>query len=144
MSEKFWLHTKLEDMNLMQWESLCDFCGKCCLEKLIDEDTEQIHFTNVACRLLDTETAQCSNYPQRQHYTGNCVKLTPKKVSNIKWLPSTCAYRLVFEGKDLPDWHPLITKDKNSTRSSGNSVAGRVISESAVDNLINHICDDFA
>lgn len=118
---KFWLNKTLEELSPKEWESLCDGCGKCCLEKLEDEDTGTIYTTAISCRLLDCTTCKCTNYAQRFKYMDDCIKLTPKKVREIKWLPQSCAYRLVKEGKDLPSWHPLITKDINSTISSGNS-----------------------
>lgn len=119
--DAFWLNTPLGEMSQSQWESLCDGCGKCCLEKLEDEDSGKIYTTAVSCRLLDCETCKCSNYNERFKYMDDCIKLTPKKVKEIKWLPKTCAYRLVNEKKDLPNWHPLKTNNKNSTITSGNS-----------------------
>ena len=90
-----------------EWESLCDRCGRCCLVKLEDEDTGEIHRTDIACRLFDAGSCSCSAYLKRQARVSDCVKLTPESVRAIKWLPSTCAYRLVRDGQDLPDWHPL-------------------------------------
>ena len=108
-------------MDTQEWESLCDGCGKCCLEKVQDADTEIVYTTAITCRLLDPETCRCSNYAERFRYMDDCIKLTPKKVYQITWLPKTCAYRLVKDGKDLPDWHPLITGNPYSTMGSGNS-----------------------
>ncbi|MFL1780637.1 YcgN family cysteine cluster protein [Candidatus Hepatincolaceae symbiont of Richtersius coronifer] len=125
--ENFWLNANLYELNNDQWESLCDGCGKCCLEKLEDEDTGIIYTTKVSCRLLNIENCRCNNYKERFRYVDDCIKLTPKKVHQITWLPKTCAYRLVKEGKDLPLWHPLITGDKNSTAASGNSAKEFVI-----------------
>ncbi len=141
MSMAFWKEKKLEDMSQKEWESLCDRCAKCCLEKLEDEDTGEILYTNVACRLLDIDTCNCSNYKQRQRFVYSCINLTPKKIGTLPWLPSTCAYRLIFEGKDLPSWHPLITGDVNSTRKAGMSCHGRIISERIARDLEDHICD---
>ncbi len=141
MKNLFWKEKTLEQMNSQEWENLCDRCAKCCLEKLEDEDTGEILYTNVACRLLDIETCNCSNYLQRQRFVYSCINLTPKKIATLPWLPSTCAYRLIFEGKDLPNWHPLITGDIHSTRKAGISCHGRIISERIVKDLEAHICD---
>lgn len=127
MHKPFWEVKKLTEMSTNEWESLCDGCGKCCLEKTIDSATKKVKTHNVACRLLDLETAKCSNYCNRFKFVDDCLKLTPKLVPRLKWLPKTCAYRLVHEGKKLPSWHPLITKDKNSTVTSGNSIKGKAI-----------------
>ncbi len=119
--DKFWLYIPLKEMSRGQWESLCDGCAKCCLEKLEDWDTKEVFTTKVSCRLLDLKDCKCSKYNERFKYMDDCIKLTPKNVYEIKWLPKTCAYRLVKEKKDLPPWHPLITKDPMSTVKSGNS-----------------------
>ena len=105
--QPFWKTKKMSQMTQAEWESLCDGCGKCCLNKIIDTDTNELHFTNVACKLLDTESCQCTHYKTRHKYVKDCVRLTPRNVKQIRWLPSTCAYRLVAEGKDLYDWHYL-------------------------------------
>ena len=137
----FWLWKPLDEMSTGEWESLCDGCAKCCLEKLEDVDTGVIDHTNVACRLLDLGTCQCKDYNQRQRFVFDCVKLTPDNIEEIHWMPSTCAYRLLAEGKGLPDWHPLVTGDPNSTYTSGNSSKGRIVSERAPGTLEDHICD---
>ncbi len=141
MSQVFWKEKTLEQMSQQEWESLCDRCAKCCLEKLEDEDTGEILYTNVACRLLDIDTCNCSNYKERQRFVYSCINLTPNRVATLAWLPSTCAYRLIHEGKDLPAWHPLVTGDANSTRKAGQSCHGRIISERIVKDLEDHICD---
>ncbi len=141
MKTNFWKEKTLEEMSQQEWESLCDRCARCCLEKLEDEDTGEILYTNVACRLLDIETCNCSNYPQRQRFVYSCINLTPKKIAQLPWLPPTCAYRLISEGKDLPFWHPLMTGDKNSTQKYGISCHGRIISERIVKDLEDHICN---
>ena len=122
----FWKRKSLEAMTLAEWESLCDGCGKCCLAKLEDEDSGEIYWTSVACRLFDAGTCQCSDYLQRKRKVPDCVKLTPKKVREIDWLPRTCGYRLVAEGKDLFDWHPLISGSRDTVHTSGVSMLGRV------------------
>lgn len=137
----FWKRKRLEEMTPQEWESLCDGCAKCCLHKLEDEDTGEIAYTNVACRLLDLGTSRCSNYKQRKRLVPDCLKLAAKDISRFQWLPPTCAYRLVAEGKDLPSWHPLITGDPLSTVKSGASVCGWAVSERNAGPLENHILD---
>lgn len=126
MTPPFWKQKTLEAMSLQEWESLCDGCGKCCLAKMEDEDTGEIYWTSVACRLFDAGTCQCSNYPQRKKYVPDCVQLTPKKVREIRWLPSTCAYKLVADGEDLPDWHHLVSGSRETVHEAGVSMKGRV------------------
>ena len=138
----FWKRKRLEDMTTEEWESLCDSCAKCCLHKLEYEDTGEIAHTNVACRLLDLNTARCSNYAQRKRLVPDCLKLTAKDVKRLAWLPNTCAYRLVARGEDLPEWHPLITGDPESTVKSGASVRGWVVSERFAGPLEDHILDE--
>lgn len=141
--DKFWLNTALEKMTNSQWESLCDGCGKCCLEKIEDIDTGVVYTTRISCRLLDCQTCRCSNYENRFKYMDDCIKITPKKVREINWLPKSCAYRLVKEKKDLPDWHPLITRDPNSTVKSENSAKGIALHPVLITkSLIDYIIDD--
>ena len=102
----FWRTTPLHKMTPEQWESLCDGCAKCCLVKLIDSETEALSFTNVACHLLDTQSCRCQDYQNRQIRVPDCVRLTPDTLDSLDWMPSTCAYRLVRDGQDLPQWHP--------------------------------------
>jgi uncharacterized protein len=122
----FWKTKTLAEMSQSEWESLCDGCGKCCLSKLEDEDTGEIHWTSVACKLFDSGACQCRDYPNRTKKVHDCVKLTPDNVGTIAWLPSTCGYRLVNEGKDLFDWHPLVSGSRNSVHEAGVSVRGKV------------------
>ncbi|OYW57557.1 MAG: hypothetical protein B7X99_02890 [Rhizobiales bacterium 17-65-6] len=122
----FWRRKALTDMTPQEWESLCDGCGRCCLVKLEDEDTGEIAYTDVACRLLDAGSCRCSDYPNRQAHVPDCVRLTPEVVLEIGWLPPTCGYRLVSEGKDLPSWHPLVSGTPDSVHEAGISVRGRV------------------
>lgn len=140
-NKPFWQTTKLEDMSAQQWESLCDGCGKCCLNKLEDEDTGEIYYTNVACRLLDIPTARCSNYAKRKSLVPDCTILEPHNLGLFKWLPKSCAYKLVFEGKDLPRWHPLITGDPLSTRKANKAISGDIISERDAGDFEDHIVD---
>lgn len=125
----FWKTTALEDMTQEQWESLCDGCARCCLNKLEDEDTLEISWTDVACRLLDGDTCRCRDYPNRQAQVPDCVGLTPNKVRTLSWLPPTCAYRLVAEGRDLYWWHPLVSGDPETVHAAGVSVRGKTVSE---------------
>ena len=127
MSElPFWKTKSLSQMSPSEWESLCDGCGKCCLSKLEDEDTGEIHWTSVACRLFDAGACKCRDYPNRTKKVHDCVRLTPDNVGTISWLPSTCGYRLVSECKDLFDWHPLVSGSPNSVHEAGVSVRGKV------------------
>ena len=122
----FWRVKSLEEMSPSEWESLCDGCARCCLVKLEDEDTGKIHFTDIGCKLLDAKTCRCSDYKRRKQRVADCVKLTPAAVRSLSWLPVTCAYRLIGEGKDLPDWHPLVSGSADSVHEAGVSVRGRV------------------
>jgi uncharacterized cysteine cluster protein YcgN (CxxCxxCC family) len=122
----FWRSKRLDEMTDAEWESLCDGCGRCCLVKLEDEDNGRIFFTNVGCRLLDTQSCRCGDYQNRSARVDDCVRLTPKVVGEIGWLPPTCAYRLVAEGKDLFWWHPLVSGDPETVHAAGISVRGRV------------------
>jgi uncharacterized cysteine cluster protein YcgN (CxxCxxCC family) len=139
--ERFWETTPLAAMSPEQWESLCDGCAKCCLEKLEDEDTKHIVYTNVACKLLDEDSCRCSDYKRRSHLVPNCVTLTPAVLREPYWLPATCAYRLVAEGRPLPDWHPLVTGDPSSVDAAGQMIRGRVISENDAGPLVHHLID---
>jgi len=126
MDEPFWKTKTLEEMTAAEWESLCDGCGKCCLAKLEDEDTGEIHWTTVACRLFDSGACRCSDYENRLAKVADCVRLTPENVRTISWLPGTCAYRLVAEGKDLYWWHRLVSGSPETVHDAGISVRGRV------------------
>jgi uncharacterized cysteine cluster protein YcgN (CxxCxxCC family) len=125
----FWRRLTLSEMSGDEWESLCDGCGRCCLNKLEDWDTGAISFTNVACRLLDGESCRCRDYPNRQSVVPDCVQLTAAAVPTLSWLPPTCAYRLVEEGRDLYWWHPLVSGDPDTVHAAGISVRGRTLSE---------------
>lgn len=130
---RFWETVPLKRMSPAEWEALCDGCGKCCLNKLEYEDTGEIAYTSVACRLLDTRTGRCTDYPNRTRRVPECMVLTPRSLEDaVRWLPETCAYKRLWQGRTLPEWHPLITGDPDSTRKSGNSVAGRAVSETDI------------
>lgn len=121
----FWKNKALAEMSEEEWESLCDGCGKCCLVGLEDEDTGEIYLTDVACKLLDGRTCRCKDYLNRKAFVPDCVKLTPENVPTLSWLPRTCAYRLVHEGRDLYPWHPLLTGDPESVHAANVSVRGK-------------------
>jgi len=118
----FWRSKSLQEMSVSEWESLCDGCALCCLHKLEDEDTKEVFYTSVVCRLLDFDTCRCTQYEERCSLVPDCVKLTPQDVDEFHWLPPTCAYRLVYEGKDLPEWHPLVSGSQDSVITAGASV----------------------
>ncbi|ODT00780.1 MAG: hypothetical protein ABS49_03805 [Erythrobacter sp. SCN 62-14] len=140
LRERFW-ELPLSALNRAEWEALCDGCGRCCLHKIEDADTGEIIDTNVACRLLDTETARCSDYRARKALVPDCLRLTPAIVATIGWLPETCAYRLRQEDRPLYNWHPLISGDPDSVRRAGVSVVGRVVSEVDAGPLEHHIVE---
>jgi uncharacterized cysteine cluster protein YcgN (CxxCxxCC family) len=122
----FWRRKSLADMTSGEWESLCDGCGRCCLNKLEDEDTGRIYYTDVGCRLLDGTTCRCKDYDNRSEAVDDCVRLSPDNIAELDWLPPSCAYRLVAHGRDLYWWHPLVSGDPDSVHAAGISVRGRV------------------
>lgn len=136
---EFWKEKSLWEMTQDEWESLCDGCGRCCLHKLEDEDTGEIGFTNVACKLLDMKSCQCSNYENRQLQVPDCVQLTPETAGGLPWLPETCAYRKLANGGDLDWWHPLVSGDPNSVHVAGISVRKEAVSEKDVGDLEDHV-----
>ena len=129
MAEPYWRTKTLEEMTREEWEALCDGCARCCLLKLEDADTGEIAYTDIACRLLDSGTCHCTRYRQRLRLVPDCVDLTPERVRKLGWLPSTCAYRLLAEGRDLAWWHPLVSGDPETVHRAGISVRGRVVPE---------------
>lgn len=140
MSEKpFWETKTLQEMSKEEWESLCDGCGKCCLIKLEDADTKELFYTDVACHLLDSKTCQCKDYSRRKKLVDDCLQLEVGDVEDFKWLPNTCTYRLLHERKDLPAWHYLISGDRNTVHEENRSVQGRVVSETKVLEIAEHI-----
>jgi uncharacterized cysteine cluster protein YcgN (CxxCxxCC family) len=136
---EFWNQTPLEALSHEQWEMLCDGCAKCCMNKLEDMDTGEIQYTNVVCDLLDLDSCQCSDYPNRSTLVPECVTLTPVNTPTLHWMPQSCAYRLRAEGKPLPHWHPLISGNPLSLVRAGQSICGRVIHEKDADDLEHHL-----
>ena len=122
----FWKRKSLEAMSAPEWESLCDGCARCCLVKLEDEDSGDIHYTDLGCTLLDARSCRCRDYPNRQKKVSDCVRLTPVEARSLTWLPATCAYRLLAAGDDLPRWHPLVSGSADSVHEARISVRGRV------------------
>jgi uncharacterized cysteine cluster protein YcgN (CxxCxxCC family) len=130
LAPRFWERKKLTDMTHAEWEALCDGCGKCCLNKLEDKETGHVALTRVACRLLDDATCRCAHYENRKQFVPDCITLTPDNLdSHAYWMPQTCAYRLLWQGKPLADWHPLITGTAESVHEAGISVQGMTVSE---------------
>ena len=125
----FWKTKTFEEMSGVEWESLCDGCGRCCLNKLEDVETGRIAFTDVACRLLDAGSCRCSDYRDRRRQVPDCIQLDAKSVKTLSWLPPTCAYRLVGEGRELYWWHYLVSGDAETVHEAGVSVRGRTVSE---------------
>lgn len=141
----FWRRKALDEMSSDEWESLCDGCGKCCLIKLEDEDSGDIIATDVTCKLLDLGTCRCRHYNERIQHVPDCVTLTPDNIGSLAFMPSTCAYRMLAEGKPLAPWHPLVSGDPNSVHAAGISVLGRAVSEVGVPDaeLEDHVIDWF-
>jgi uncharacterized cysteine cluster protein YcgN (CxxCxxCC family) len=133
-SEKkpFWEAKTLYEMTQTEWESLCDRCGQCCLHKILDESTGEILYTSIACRLLDHETCNCTNYENRLELVEDCLKILANDTDRLRLLPESCAYRRISEGKPLPSWHPLISKDSEAVHRADISIRGKVISEDYV------------
>lgn len=128
----FWETTSLAEMTPAQWESLCDGCARCCLHKLEDADTGEVYYTGVRCRYLDEDSCRCSDYANRSRLVPNCLDLQQEDVGALHWLPATCAYRLLAEGKPLFDWHPLVSGSCDSVHEAGISIRGRAVSDEFV------------
>ena len=139
----FWEAKSLESMSDAGWESLCDGCGQCCLPKLVNEETADVFYTRVACRLLDAETGRCMRYAERLALVEDCLDVRRMTRHELAWMPNSCAYRRLAEGAALPAWHPLITGDAASVVSAGMSVMGKTVSEDTVgvDDLEEHIIE---
>ena len=129
MPNPFWKTKTLAQMSKVEWESLCDGCGKCCLLRMEDADNGNIYVTNIRCKLLNPLTCRCKNYTRRRTFVPDCVQLTPDNVAELHWIPRTCAYRLLAEGKELPDYHHLVSGDKNTIHAQGMSVQNATVNE---------------
>ena len=140
----FWESKKLDELSQSEWESLCDGCARCCLLKLEDEETANVYYTQVHCFLLDRDACQCGDYPNRNTRVPDCVLLTPQNLEELSWMPSTCAYRLLSEGKPLPDWHPLISGSKETVHDAGISIRRYAIAEQDIEhNELPHYLIDW-
>lgn len=132
---KYWETKSLAEMTTTEWESLCDGCGRCCVVRFEDEDSGEVIPTRVACKLLDIGACRCSDYADRHRHVPECIKLTPWNIEDLAWMPMSCAYRRLHEGRGLPSWHPLITGDPESVVRAGVSVRGQLISETALTDI---------
>jgi len=141
---EFWKEKPLEELTPAEWESLCDGCAQCCIIKFEDEDTGRLYHTNVVCHLLEIYHCRCTRYEERSILVPTCLTLTPAMIRDLKWMPETCAYRLLAEGKDLPLWHPLVSGDANTVHKAGASVRGKVVSARDIpeDDLPDYVVDD--
>ena len=144
MNDQFWKRKSLSEMTADEWESLCDGCGMCCMLKVQDEDTGDVFYTDVACRLFDIETCRCTDYANRAKKVADCLVLTPGEKEAYEWLPDSCAYRRVANGQELPGWHPLITGRPESVHEAGISMQGKAISENDADEwtVLRSVCGD--
>ncbi len=131
----FWRSKSLDEMTREEWESLCDHCGRCCLYKLQDEESGKIYYTSIVCSLLDFSTGCCSRYTERSHLMPDCITLSTANIPQLHWMPSSCAYHLVAEGKDLPEWHPLRSGTPDSVKNAGISVCSYAIPDTEFNNL---------
>ena len=141
----FWQYKSLRQMTVPEWESLCDGCGLCCLIRFEDEETGDIIPTRVSCKLFDGAACRCSDYENRKASVPDCIKLTPYNIEGLEWMPPSCAYRRLHEGKELPSWHPLLTGDPESVHRAGVSVRGQTISETVLadpEDALDYPADD--
>jgi len=143
--EPFWRTKPLDEMSTEEWESLCDGCARCCLVKLEDEDDGEVHLTRLACRLLDIGTCRCSDYANRHEQMPDCLRIDLARVRELSWLPRTCAYRRLDEGRDLAWWHPLVSGTPDTVHQAGISIRSWAIGENSADETAYHrfIIGDF-
>ena len=144
MNDQFWKRKSLSEMTAAEWESLCDGCGLCCMLKVQDEDTGDVFYTDVACRLFDIETCRCTDYANRAKQVADCLVLTPDEKEAYEWLPDSCAYRRLANGQELPGWHPLITGRPESVHEAGISMQGKATSENDADEwtVLRSVCGE--
>jgi uncharacterized cysteine cluster protein YcgN (CxxCxxCC family) len=144
MNDQFWKRKSLADMTADEWESLCDGCGMCCMLKVQDEDTGEVFYTDVACRLFDIDSCRCTDYANRAKIVADCLVLTPDEKDAYEWLPDSCAYRRLANGQDLPGWHPLVTGRPESVHEAGISMQGKAVSENDADEwtVLRSVCGD--
>ncbi len=145
LRDRYWTRVPMDRMTEAEWEALCDGCGKCCLNKLEDEETGEVELTRVACRLFDDSTCRCTSYANRRDFVPECIRLTPKTIpDHLYWLPQTCAYRLVHEGRDLHHWHPLVSGSAETVHAAGVSARDMTVSEAEVpeDDWEDHIIEE--
>ena len=133
MKDQYWKRKTLAEMSKQEWEGLCDGCALCCMHKLEDEDTGEVYYTDLACKLLDLKTCRCTDYTNRAKRVADCLMLSIDNQKDFEWLPATCAYRRLANGQDLPAWHPLISGDPESVHRAGISLRGHAISERDTD-----------
>ena len=144
MTDRFWKRKSLAEMTPDEWESLCDGCAQCCMHKVEDEETGEVFYTDIACRLLDLETCRCVDDAYRAKRVADCLVLTAGDPEPYRWLPASCAYRRLANGQELPEWHPLITGRSATVHEAGISVIDHAISEIVTDEwtVLRRLSDD--